>query len=83
MKMGVNRFEDIGRELERRGRTDDIKRLAESEDGRRISRMIDTEKIQQAAKSGDSKALHDMLSAVLSTDEGKRLAENVRKMLGN
>lgn len=83
MKTGMNSFEDVGRELERRGRTDDIKRLAESEDGQKISRMIDTEKLQQAAKSGDSKALHDMLSAVLSTDEGRRLAENLRKMLGN
>ena len=82
-KMGVNSFEDVGQELMRRGKTDDIKRLAESEDGQKISRMVDAEKIQQAAKSGDSKALHELLSAVLSTDEGKRLAENVRKMLGS
>lgn len=76
-------FEDVGRELARQGKTDDLKKLAESADGQKISRMIDTEKIQQAAKSGDSKALHDMLSQVLSTDEGRRLAESVRKMLGN
>jgi len=76
-------FEDVGKELARQGKTDDLKKLAESADGQKISRMIDTDKIQQAAKSGDSKALHDMLSKVLSTDEGKRLAESVRKMLGN
>ena len=80
-KMGVNRFEDVGQELMRRGKTDDIKRLAESEDGQKISRMVDAEKLQQAAKSGDSRTVHELLSAVLSTDEGKRLAENIRRML--
>ena len=81
--MGLDKFEDVKEELMRRGKTDDIKRLAESEDGQKISRMIDSEKLRQAAKSGDGKALHELLSAVLSTDEGKRLAENIRKMLGN
>ncbi len=81
-KMGVNRFEEAGEELMRRGRADDIKKLAESEDGQKLRDMIDAEKIRQAAGSGDGKALQEMLSAVLSTEEGKRLAENVRKMLG-
>ena len=81
--MGVNSFEDVGQELMRRGKTDDIKRLAESEDGQKISRMVDAEKLRQAAGSGNSKTIHELLSAVLSTDEGKRLAENVRKMLGS
>ena len=81
-KMGVNNFEDVGQELMRRGKTDDIKKLAESEDGQKLRGMIDAEKLRQAAGSGDSKALQEMLSAVLSTAEGRRLAENVRKMLG-
>ena len=79
----MNSFEDVGQELMRRGKTDDIKRLAESEDGQKIGRMIDAEKLQRAARSGDSKTMHELLSAVLSTDEGKRLAENVRRMLGS
>ncbi len=78
----MNRFEDVGRELERLGKAEDVKRLAESEDGKRLSRMVDAEKLEHAAKSGDGKALQDMLTAVLSTDEGKRLAENVRRMMG-
>ena len=81
-KMGVNNFEDVGQELRRRGRGDDIKKLAESEDGQKLRGMIDAEKLRQAAGNGDSKALQEMLSAVLSTEEGRRLAENVRKMLG-
>lgn len=77
----MNRFEYIGRELEKQGKGGDIRRLAQSEDGVKISRMVDAEKLEKAAKSGDSKALHDILTSVLSTDEGKRLAEKIKKML--
>lgn len=74
-------FEEIGRQLEKQGKTADIKRLAESEDGKKLRRMVDAEKLQQAAKNGDSKALHELLSGVLNTDEGKRLAESIQKLL--
>ena len=74
-------FEEIGRQLERQGKTEDIKRLAESEDGKKLRRMVDAEKLEAAAKSGDSKALHELLSGVLNTDEGKRLAESIKKLL--
>lgn len=77
----MKNFEDLGRELERRGKTDEIKRIAESEDGQRLGRMVNSADIERAAKSGDSAALQDMLRRVLSTDEGRRLAENVRKMM--
>ena len=74
-------FKDIGRQLEKQGKTADIKRLAESEDGKKLSRMVDAEKLKEAAKSGDSRALHDILSTVLNTDEGKRLAESIKHIL--
>lgn len=78
----MRNFEQLGRELERQGRTEDIKRLADSEDGQKISRMIDAAAVENAAKSGDSEALRKMLAQVLSTDEGKRLAEDVRRLMG-
>ena len=77
----MQNFEQIGRELERRGKTDEIRKLAESGDGQKLSRMIDQQAIERAAKSGDSAALHNILSQVLGTEEGRRLAENVRKMM--
>ena len=79
----MQNFEQIGRELERRGKTDEIKRLAESDDGVRLGQMVDTGALEQAAKSGDSAALRGMLSQVLGTDEGKRLAESLRKLMEN
>ena len=77
----MQNFEQLGKELERRGKTDEMKRLAESEEGKRLAGMIDSTQLQQAARSGDTEALRQMLSTVLSTREGQRLAENVRKMM--
>lgn len=74
-------FERIGRELERRGKTDSIKSIAESEDGQRIGRMLDAEAVERAARSGDAAAMRSILGQILGTDEGKRLAESIRKMM--
>ena len=43
--------------------------------------MVDQDKLERAAKSGDTAALKDILSQVLSTDEGKRLAEKLKKAM--
>lgn len=77
----IKNFEQLGRELEKRGKTEEIRQLAESADGQRLGKMLDQGAIERAAKSGDAAALHSLLGAVLSTEEGKRLAENVRKMM--
>ena len=42
-------FEELGRELERRGKTEDIKRIAESEDGQKLGRMVDASDVERAA----------------------------------
>ena len=77
----MQNFEKIGRELEKRGKTQDIKALAESADGQKLSRMIDPQAVEKAAKSGDAEALRSLLGSVLSTAEGQRLAESVRKLM--
>ncbi len=76
-------FENISRELERRGKADAIKKLASSPDGQRISGMIDPQAVEKAARGGDAESLKNMLGKILETPEGKRLAENVRKMMEN
>ena len=77
----VNDFEKLGRELQRQGKTEKLKSLADSEEGRAVSRMVDAEAVQKAAKSGDAAALKSILSQVLSTSEGKRLAESLKKAM--
>ena len=79
----MQNLESIGRELERRGKTEDLKKLAESADGQKLSRMLDGDAVEQAAKNGDSDALRSILSNVLSTQEGKRLAESIQKLMQN
>ena len=77
----MQNFENIGRELERRGKTEGIRKIAESADGQSLSRMIDASAVEQAAKSGDTEALKNIVSKVLSTDEGKRLAQSLRRLM--
>ena len=79
----MQNFEQLGRELERRGKTEQIKQLAESEDGAKLAKLIDANADEQAAKSGDGEALRSLLSSMLSTQEGTRLAESVRRMMEN
>ena len=77
----MQNLEKLGQELQRRGKTEEIQRLAASADGQRLGKMLDAGAVERAAKSGDSAALEKLLSSVLSTDEGRRLAEQVRRML--
>lgn len=74
-------LEKIGQELEKRGMGDKIKKLAQSREGQQLSRMVDAAAVESAARSGDTDALKRMLSQVLSTDEGKKLAESVRMLM--
>ena len=77
----MKNFEEIGRELERRGKTGEIKRLAQSTDGQRLGQMVDSAAIEQAARNGDGAALSEMLKKILGTAEGQRLAEDVRRIM--
>ena len=77
----MQNFEQLGRELERRGKTRELQALAESEDGARLAAMLDTEKLEKAAKDGDGEALRKMLGSVLGTEEGKRLAEGLKHLM--
>ena len=79
----MQNFEQLGRELERRGKTSQLRALAESEDGAKLASMVDGERLARAAKSGDGEALRGALGTVLSTEEGKRLAERIRRMMGS
>ena len=77
----MQNFELLGKELERRGKTEAVKKLAESPEGKSLAAMIDPQAVEQAARSGDADALRQLLATVLSTREGQRLAENVRTMM--
>lgn len=77
----MQNFEQLGKELDRRGKTRELQALAESEDGARLASMLDTAALEKAAKSGDGEALRRMLGSVLQTEEGRRLAEGIRNLM--
>ena len=74
-------LELVNAEIEKSGKKDRLKSLADSAEGRAVSRMLDPAAVEKAAKSGDTAALQSILSDVLSTDEGKRLAERLKKAM--
>lgn len=74
-------FEDIKRELARSGKGAELSALAQSRDGEALAAMLDGEKLQKAAQSGDGEALRKMLGTVLSTEEGRRLTDSIRKLM--
>lgn len=56
-----------------------LRRLSESENGRRVADMLDEQRLKQAMQTGDSEALAAALKKVLSTPEGRALAADVKK----
>lgn len=74
-------LENLGRQLQSSGKADKIKQIAQSDEGQRLSQMVDAKAIEAAAKSGDNQALRNLLGQILSTEEGRRLAENVKRIM--
>lgn len=56
-----------------------LRRLSESENGRRVADMLDEEKLKRAMQSGDGEMLTAALEKILSTPEGRALAADVKK----
>ena len=68
-------IEKITGELERSGKADKLRELADSEDCRALGAMLD------AVASGDSSAIGGILRQVLSTEEGKRVAQKINEAM--
>lgn len=76
-------LEALARELERRGKGDALRRLADSDQGKRLSRQLDAQAVEAAARSGDSRALAALLRGVLGSEEGRQLARRVEELMGS
>jgi hypothetical protein len=69
---------DRGRKLA--ARRPELEKLARGEDGKRMFAMLDTEAVKKAAQSGDIKTLSALVSSALKTEEGARLARQIKDM---
>ena len=68
----------LKQELARDGRLKGLQAIADSTDGQRFADALDAQKIEQAARTGDTELLRQILTQVLSTDAGQRLAGKVK-----
>ena len=68
----------LKQELARAGRLQRLQAIADSTDGQRFADALDAQKIEQAARTGDTELLRQILTQVLSTDAGQRLAGKVK-----
>ena len=73
----MKNFEDMERQLERSGKTDAVRAIAESKDGQKLLEKLDTNQLERAVESGDSDALRKILADVLRTGEGRRIAKRL------
>ncbi|MFR0795596.1 MAG: hypothetical protein ACLSHG_03970 [Oscillospiraceae bacterium] len=64
-------------QLARDGRLQRLQEIADSTDGQKLAGALDAQKIEQAAR-GDTETLRQILTQVLSTDTGQRLAGKVK-----
>jgi len=65
-------------QLARDGRLQRLQEIADSTDGQKLADVLDAQKIEQAARAGDTETLRQILTQVLSTDTGQRLAGKVK-----
>lgn len=74
-------IEQLGRQLMNGKNAGELQRLASSEAGERLGAGLDGGAVERALRAGDTAALSDMLRGVLSTPEGRRFADQVRKAM--
>ncbi len=72
---------DAGSKLS--GKKEEIGKLIDSPDGRTVKNLLSGEEgsIMTALENGDTDALKKTLSNILKTEEGSRLAEQLKNMM--
>ena len=72
-------FSEMKRAAESNGA---LREVSESAEARKLLRELDGGSIESALKRGDTAALSAAFAKLISTPEGKTLAEQVRKAVG-
>ena len=77
----MQNFDDVRKSLERQGKAGALEALARSPEGQKLAGMLDGDRLTRAAQAGDAQALRLLLGSVLGTDEGRKLAANIQKLM--
>ena len=76
----MGKLDELQRQLERQGKTGALAALTESEDGKRLEKSLDSALLTRA-QQGDGAARRQLLTQVLASGEGQRLAAQVQKLM--
>lgn len=75
-------LESLEREIKSSPAAEKLRQAASSPEGQKVLGSLDTDAVEKAAKAGDMQTLKDILSGVLSTPEGRALAQKIRQSMG-
>lgn len=75
-------MEKLAKELEGGEKGAALRRLGSSVDGKALENAVDGAALEKAFRRGDAASLKRMLGELLSTPEGRRLADDVGKIMG-
>ena len=73
-------FEELSRALARQGKTEKLRALADSAAGRELAASLDAGTVASAA-GGDAASVRRLLEGVLHSAEGRRLLEDVQRLM--
>ena len=77
----MQNLEDIERAITSSGKASQLQSLANSPEGQRLAAQLDAKALEKAAKSGNAAALQTAMRQILSTQEGRALAEKLSAIL--
>lgn len=77
----MNNFSELEKQLRGNPNAERLMKAADCAEGRRITQSIDQAALEKAAKSGDTAALQGILAQVLSTPDGKALAQKLQQAM--
>jgi hypothetical protein len=64
-----------------KGKADEIKKIAHSGDGQKVKKMMgNSDDLKKAMEQGDMSAMQKVISDVMSTEEGARLAKQLSEL---
>ena len=75
-------FEKMSRDLLKGAKGDEINKIVNSAEGKKISGMVDGNALKKAVAEGDGSTINRILGQFLSTEEGKALAKKIGDNFG-
>ena len=74
-------FSQLSSQLQKGPGGEKLRQVMESAEGQAIAKTLDTAQLERAVKSGDSGAMKAILAQVLSSPDGRALAQKVQQAM--